>query len=128
MMQVYGAMVKCGMTPKDLVEMDASKDKDDVVAFMNTVFSGGVMDQLQTPYYYDYVMHSISPVAECIATANLKPVPGVIEYVPGKIHLQAPFTHTHMTGKLLTSPLVSRLPGLLLQEAHPLRSRNRQDS
>lgn len=38
---------------------------------------------MQTPYYSDYVLHSYEPVPEHIATANLKPVPGYIEYVQG---------------------------------------------
>ena len=41
------------------------------------------MDQMQTPYYYDYVLHSVSPVPEVIAAADLRPVPGVIDYVQG---------------------------------------------
>ena len=71
------------MKPDDLLDMHASKNKDEVVAFMNTALAGGMMDQLQTPYYYDFVLHSVSPVAECIANANLKPIPGALEYVPG---------------------------------------------
>lgn len=29
------------------------------------------------------VIHSVMPVPECVALANLQPVPGVIEYAPG---------------------------------------------
>lgn len=76
-------MASSGMKPKDLMELDASKNKDELVAFVNSVFSAGQMDQLQTPYYSDYILHSVMPVPEVIAKANLKPVPGAIVYVDG---------------------------------------------
>lgn len=80
---MFAAMVKSGLTSKDLMEMDATKNKEDIVAFMNTVFAAGEMDQIQTPYYYDYTLHSVQPAPECIAQAELKPVPGMLEYATG---------------------------------------------
>jgi hypothetical protein len=83
MVQMYTAMIKTGLTHKDVQEMKASTHEDDLIAFMNTVISVGQMDQKQCPYTYDNVIHSVMPVAEHIAVANLKPVPGTIEYAPG---------------------------------------------
>lgn len=80
MVQMYCAMVKSGLKPRDLMEMKASTHEDDIVSFLNSAIAGGQMDQLQTPYAYDMVLHSVMPVQEHIALANLKPVPGVIEY------------------------------------------------
>jgi hypothetical protein len=40
------------------------------------------MDQMQTPYAYDMVLHSVMPVPEHIALANMKPIPGLIQYAP----------------------------------------------
>lgn len=39
--------------------------------------------QAQSHYRFDYAVHSVMPVSEVIAKANLKPVPGDIEYVAG---------------------------------------------
>ena len=80
--QMYASMVKSGLRPSDLMEMKAATHEEDIVAFLNSVMAGGQMDQLQTPYAYDMVLHSVMPVPEHIATANLKPLPGVIEYAP----------------------------------------------
>lgn len=39
--------------------------------------------QVQSQYQYDMVVQSVMPVPECVAKANLQPVPGSIEYAPG---------------------------------------------
>jgi hypothetical protein len=80
MVQMFTAMAKSGMKTKDLMEMKASTHGDAIIAFMNAAIAGGQMDQMQTPYAYDMVLHSVMPVPEHIALANLKPIPGLIQY------------------------------------------------
>lgn len=83
MVQFFAAMNAAGLEPEDILRMNAADHHHEVVAVLNAVFSAGQLDQVQTPYYTDYVLHSYEPVPEHIATANLKPVPGAIEYVQG---------------------------------------------
>ncbi len=83
MVQFYAAMVKCGLTPHDLLQMHAATHANLLAAFMNSVISAAELDQNQAGYKYDYIIHSIMPVADQIALAKLKPVPGVIQYAPG---------------------------------------------
>lgn len=39
--------------------------------------------QAQAQYQFDYALHSVMPVREEIALANLQPIPGVVEYAQG---------------------------------------------
>jgi hypothetical protein len=81
--QLFGALVTSGLEPDDVMLMNAKDHRNEIVALFNAIFSAGQLDQLQTPYYSDYSLHSYEPVPEHIAVANLKPVPGIIEYAPG---------------------------------------------
>jgi hypothetical protein len=83
MVQLFTSMAKCGLKPKDIMEMKAHSHENEIISFLNSAIAGGQMDQMQTPYAYDMVLHSVMPVPEHIALANLKPVPGVIEYAQG---------------------------------------------
>jgi hypothetical protein len=80
MVQMFTAMAKSGLKPKDIMEMKASTHEDAIISFLNSAIAGGQMDQMQTPYQYDMVLHSVMPVPEHIALANFKPVPGLIQY------------------------------------------------
>lgn len=81
--QFFAATMRMGLTPEDLCQMKAATHHDDIVAFMTAVVAGTEMDQLQAPYYFDCVLHSIMPVEETMAKADFRPVPGAIEYAPG---------------------------------------------
>ena len=41
-MQMFAAIVKCGLKPKDLMQMHLSTHREDIAAFLNTVISAGV--------------------------------------------------------------------------------------
>lgn len=83
MVQFYAAMVKTGLKPQDLLKMRAHSHANAIAELLNTVISSSELDQNQAGYKYDYVIHSVMPVEEHIALANLKPVPGMIQYAPG---------------------------------------------
>jgi hypothetical protein len=81
--QFFAATMRLGLTPEDLLQMKPETHAESIVTFMNAVVSGTEMDQLQAPYFFDCVIHSIMPVEECMAKADLRPVPQAIEYAPG---------------------------------------------
>ncbi len=81
--QFFAATMRLRLTPEDLLQMKPETHAESIVTFMNAVVSGTEMDQLQAPYFFDCVIHSIMPVEECMAKADLRPVPQAIEYAPG---------------------------------------------
>lgn len=78
--QMHSAMCNLGMTMDEFANM---RDPDHAFLFLKTMFSAGTQDGRQTPYKSDFVLHSVTPVSKAVAVANLQPVPGKIEYVPG---------------------------------------------
>ena len=81
MVQLFGAMTTMGLSAADLVKM---QDHKHMFEFIKATLAAAMMDGKQTPYYSDYVLHSVTPVENAaVALANLQPVPGSIEYAPG---------------------------------------------
>lgn len=81
MIQMYAAMCTMGLKPSDLVAME---DHQQIFEFIKASVAASTMDAKQTPYYSDYVIHSVLPVEnEYAALANLQPIPGTVEYAPG---------------------------------------------
>lgn len=83
MVQFFAAINTAGIDPDEILHMNASEHVGEAVALYNAIFSAGQLDQVQTPYYSDYVLHSYEPADEQVAKANLKPVQGILEYAPG---------------------------------------------
>ena len=44
--QFYGAMIKTGLTPEDMMKWEAEKNGEEVAAFVNSVISAAEMDQV----------------------------------------------------------------------------------
>lgn len=81
MVQLYAAMCTMGLHASDLMDM---KDSDHAFEYIKAAVAASTMDSKQTPYYSDYIIHSVVPVEnESVALANLQPVQGFVEYAPG---------------------------------------------
>jgi hypothetical protein len=81
MVQLYAGMCAMGLHPSDLMDMN---DPAHVFEYIKASVAASTMDSKQTPYYSDYIIHSVVKVAcDDVALANLQPVPGTVEYAPG---------------------------------------------